>query len=386
MYLSELRLWNFRKYTSDSGEIYLNSPHLVVPFTNGLNVLIGENDSGKTAIIGAIKLITRTHSIDWIRVIESDFSFGQDCLRIEVIIADMSMDEASKFVDKLCYDSEWNPFLRIALQAVKNEGKVLPYDIVACTGDDRLLRAEEREYIKATYLKALRDADNELVAHRNSRTSQILLGHILFKDGASGKEVFEKIFAEANGKIANWFKDSAGGENSNKALIKDIIDGFLIDFIDNDTTSEIVISEADIKTILERISLGIESRRQLGLGTMNRLYMAAEMLHLTNPQSALHLCLVEELEAHLHPQAQMKVIKRIQKMNGVIQFVLTTHSPNLASKIRMDEDNTSVIMCKDNDVYPLTKGKTRLESKDYQFLDQFLDVTKSNLFFAKGLY
>jgi len=100
MYLSELRLWNFRKYTSDSGEIYLNSPHLVVPFTNGLNVLIGENDSGKTAIIDAIKLITRTHSIDWIRVVESDFSFGQDCLRIEVIIADMSMDEASKFVDK----------------------------------------------------------------------------------------------------------------------------------------------------------------------------------------------------------------------------------------------------------------------------------------------
>jgi putative ATP-dependent endonuclease of OLD family len=30
-------------------------------------------------------------------------------------------------------------------------------------------------------------------------------------------------------------------------------------------------------------------------------------------------------------------------------------------------------------------GYTKLEKKDYKFLDTFLDVTKSNLFFAKGV-
>ena len=50
MYISELKLWNFRKYTNEDGSIDVEHPHLVVPFTKGINVLIGENDSGKTVI------------------------------------------------------------------------------------------------------------------------------------------------------------------------------------------------------------------------------------------------------------------------------------------------------------------------------------------------
>lgn len=62
MYLSELKLWNFRKYSKHGGALDVSTPHLVVPFKKGLNVLIGENDSGKTAIIDAIKIVLRTHA------------------------------------------------------------------------------------------------------------------------------------------------------------------------------------------------------------------------------------------------------------------------------------------------------------------------------------
>lgn len=55
MYISELKLWNFRKYGADDFD--LTNPHLTVPFKSGMNVLIGENDSGKTAIIDAIKYV-----------------------------------------------------------------------------------------------------------------------------------------------------------------------------------------------------------------------------------------------------------------------------------------------------------------------------------------
>lgn len=50
MYLSRLKLWNFRKFGSNSTNLDLLKPDLFVTFTNGLNVLIGENDLGKTAI------------------------------------------------------------------------------------------------------------------------------------------------------------------------------------------------------------------------------------------------------------------------------------------------------------------------------------------------
>ena len=42
MYLSILRLWNFRKYGVGAD----NAPGLEVHFHEGVNVLIGENDSG----------------------------------------------------------------------------------------------------------------------------------------------------------------------------------------------------------------------------------------------------------------------------------------------------------------------------------------------------
>ena len=53
MYLSNIKFWNFRKY-GNSGEIDLSIPDLNLNLTKGLNVIIGENDSGKTAIIDAI--------------------------------------------------------------------------------------------------------------------------------------------------------------------------------------------------------------------------------------------------------------------------------------------------------------------------------------------
>lgn len=49
MIISELKLFDFRKFHGNPG--------LSVNFHRGLNAIIGENDSGKTAIIDALKLV-----------------------------------------------------------------------------------------------------------------------------------------------------------------------------------------------------------------------------------------------------------------------------------------------------------------------------------------
>ena len=72
MYIRELKLRNFRKYGKNKWD--LEKPHLSVGFSKGLNVLIGENDSGKTAIIDAIKLVLKTHAYEWIKIEDKDFS------------------------------------------------------------------------------------------------------------------------------------------------------------------------------------------------------------------------------------------------------------------------------------------------------------------------
>lgn len=208
MYISELRLWNFRKYTRDGGVIDTASPHLVVPFRKGLNVLVGENDSGKTAIIDAIKFVTKTHSWEWIRLSDSDFSFGCDELRIEVFMKDLSEADSNLFMEITNMNPDTGECgLILVLEAKRKDGRILPYEVKAYDGQLEGMNAEQKEYLKATYLRALRDADNELTAKKNSRTSQILLGHDLFKEGAAGKVQFENIFQDANQKIKNWFSN-----------------------------------------------------------------------------------------------------------------------------------------------------------------------------------
>jgi putative ATP-dependent endonuclease of OLD family len=66
MYLSELRLWNFRKYGIFGENPESPEPGLCLQLEQGLNVLIGENDSGKTAIIDAIRYTLGTQSGEWI--------------------------------------------------------------------------------------------------------------------------------------------------------------------------------------------------------------------------------------------------------------------------------------------------------------------------------
>ena len=55
------------------------------------------------------------------------------------------------------------------------------------------------------------------------------------------------------------------------------------------------LSEPEIKTILEKLSLGIEGANNPGLGTMNRLYMAIELLHLKKDWNGLKLGLIDDI-------------------------------------------------------------------------------------------
>lgn len=391
MYLSELKLWNFRKYGS-TDSFALDKPSLIVPFNKGLNVLIGENDSGKTAIIDAIKLVLKTHAYEWIKIEEADFYRNSDKLRIELEFKGIKPNEAKNFIEWLGWEGigeDAKPILKLNYQVEIKQDKIQVTDVKAGMDETGYpLNAEAREYLKTTYLKALRDADNDLTAKKNSRLSQILKEHEFFKKKSKKEEhQFEAEFKKLNEKIEEWFKT-----NGNEKL-KKIIDTFLTSFTDKGKSSNISLGESDIKSILEKVSLGVLNQQNLGLGTMNRLYMAAELLHLKKENwHGLKLCMIEELEAHLHPQAQMKIIEALQKETEV-QFILSTHSPNLASKVKLH----NLILCNNNFALPLGEVPneenertnidkyTKLDKYDYKFLERFLDVTKANLFFAKGV-
>ena len=387
MYIAELKLWNFRKFGSDIFD--LESPSLHVSFNQGLNVLVGENDSGKTCIIDAIKLLLKTYSDEWIKVEDEDFYNDSLYLRIECVFRGFEPNESRHFIqwlgmEKNNKDDPGTLFLRVMLDVKRNnEKKIFYFEVRAgCDDEGRQLSAEAKDFLKCTYLKPLRNAEAELVPRKNSRLSQIFYGHPDFENKKDHE--FIDWFKEVNDKLRKYFE-----EQNQEDKIKPVLNAALKKFLPRNSIQEVIFStdRPELKKILEKLKLDIGSQQNSGLGTYNMLFIAAELLLLKRGNyDGIKLGLIEEIEAHLHPQAQLRVIQYLQDISETnkIQLIITTHSPNLASKV----DLKNLIICRDNDVFPMNceeNEMTYLSKTDYSFLQRFLDVTKANLFFARGV-
>jgi putative ATP-dependent endonuclease of the OLD family len=388
MHLSRVKLWNFRRYGAE-GQLDLENPHLNVAFKPGLNVLVGENDTGKSAIIDAIRLVLGTHSIEWNHIVSEDFFRESLRLRIELVFEQLSDDEAKNFVEWLVWRREGEAVsaqLRLIYDVRRTTERVLPCEVRAgADSEGSVLYAEARDYLRCTYLRPLRDAQTDLIPKRNSRVAQIFLSHEAFK-GKDTTHYLVNHFRELNRTIEGYFLgNNADGSPLEEDLegkhLKDEIDKYVRAFRSSETTTEISVVEANLKAILEKLELSVGGEVNPGLGTLNRLYMAAELIHLNKKNwQGLRLGLIEELEAHLHPQAQMQIVEELQKQTA-IQLILTTHSPNLTSKVKLE----NLIICNGNQAFPMGSTYTSLDEEQYKYLELFLDVTKANLFFAKGV-
>jgi putative ATP-dependent endonuclease of the OLD family len=380
MYLQTLIIKNFRKYKN-----------LKVDFTKGLNLLVGENDSGKTAIIDAIKYVLHTQSYEYIRPNYEDFHLTSGAeenqrsrnFNIECVFHDFQDYEAKSFLEWLSFDDNGKYYLKMWLKATRKDSKVY-YEIRAGADDDgSQISGEARDYLRCAYLKPLRDAESELTPKRGSRLSQILDSHDQFSDKENHR--LKRIINLANKAIEKYFTHYDG-----KDLLEDVnkyLKSFSLE--ENQLNSTFQISNNTLKSILEKLSLKlfnheISENNIQGLGSNNLLYIAAELLLLKKLEySGLKLALIEEIEAHLHPQTQIRLIESIQSIGeeNNIQFILTSHSPNLASKVKLE----NLIVCKDGCTYPMGKKYTKLLDGDYYFLERFLDSTKANMFFANGV-
>lgn len=401
MFLSQLKIWNFRKYgTKENGDAGVE-----VLFNDRLNLIVGENDSGKTAIIDAIKLVLGTQSYDNIRLEENDFyrkkdGIRTDSLKIECTFENLSDLEAGRFLEWIYIDDEGKAKLEVRLIARIKDNKITIRKTGGKEGVD--INFEASENLRVTYLKPLRDAEHELNPGYRSRFAQVLKSHPIFKNNGDTHKI-EEIMKDANKNIEGYFKGSRSQDNNedsdsdsseeNKvdlnykedpSSIINSISETLSNFLGNNKDQydvNINISEMELNKILSRLMLKIDEDK-VGLGTLNQLYMAMELLLLDikEKNNEFGLALIEEIEAHIHPQAQLRVIKHLEE-NIKSQTILTTHSITLASIANLN----SLILCRNNSAYSLNNKYTRLSSGDYEFLERFLDSTKANLFFAKGV-
>lgn len=143
-----------------------------------------------------------------------------------------------------------------------------------------------------------------------------------------------------------------------------------------------------------------------GLGTRNLIYilLQLEALHKTYRSTAIrpgtHLVFIEEPEAHLHPQMQEVFITQLNEAISTLsekypdepvwqaQFIVSTHSSHLANAAQFDairyflNEPTSVQGVRRTKVKDFRKGAETIAPEDRAFLQQYMTLTKCDLYFA----
>ncbi|KYG30742.1 ATP-dependent nuclease [Alkalihalobacillus trypoxylicola] len=389
MYLSEVKIWNFRKFGMGNS----SEPGVSVQFQKGFNLLIGENDAGKSAIIDAIHFTLGTVSTENSRIVEKDFYIDKEGevsshLKVECIFSDLTDEEAGIFLEWLSFNKakEYELIIRLEAERVSNEllhNKIIRTVKAGPENADSRLEAIPNEVIKSTYLKPLRDARTELRPGYRSRLAQILKGYSEFSTLNGEDHTLVDIVAETNSKIEEYFNTPVNGKD--KSIIGEI-SSYLNEFFSKNTeyNPQFMVTPAKLDDILRKLSIELDSDTLAGLGSLNLLFIAVELLLLNDGKRVgPALTLIEEVEAHLHPQAQLRLIKFLQSNlnNSSSQFILTTHSTTLAASTSL----SNIILLHKNSSFPMNPENTKLDTEDYKFLERFLDATKANLFFARGV-
>ena len=423
MYINSIKIKNYRNYEN-----------FYMKFKEGLNVIIGANNAGKTNLLHAINLlkdlnieIDDFNKNDILKKYMNDYKKEAPTIEVEYeIFHEISEDDENdesiiKLLPFLGLDrineirteqGNKNEYLIVANIKIRyelNKKYLKDYcnlvkdidnfdDYISCLewmqkhyewnvyngiDDSNIDKKSISEIFKIDFIEAERNTNDVYYETKNEINKYIkeeenmkkvkgLAKTISGEMEETVKEILEKIYKVVNEDEKNeiGLKDGNVSIKQGISYKPDISSGYKID-----------VEDTNLKYIVPLTHNGV------GYNNLINIYMLLKLPELRPGRDFRILCL-EEPEAHLHPAMQYKLFKYIKKINDENklnqQIFVTTHSSNITSvsgieNMYMIDYNRSF-----DEVVNMSLSNQLKDKNDSQkHIMKFLDVTKSDMLFAK---